>query len=55
MINPLKIFVFFSTLKICLINNKINGIGMIFPTIHNGIAFAAEIFRRDAAKGAFHE
>ena len=39
--SPRKSFVFFKTLKICLINNRINGIGIIFPTIHSGIAFAA--------------
>ena len=41
--------VFIKTLKICLINNRINGIGIIFPTIHSGIAFAADILSKDAA------
>ena len=46
---PRKSFVFFINLKICTINNKINGIGIIFPMIQIGIAFAASILSRDAA------
>ena len=35
---------------VSLIKNKINGIGIIFPTIQIGIAFTAGIFRSDAAR-----
>ena len=49
-ISPPKIYVFLSHLKICLINNRINGIGIIFPKIQMGIAFTIDILRSDAAR-----
>ena len=41
---------FFIHLKICRIKSRINGIGIIFPTIQIGSAFAADIFSKEAAR-----
>ena len=49
-IRPLNVFVFFIHLKICRIKSRINGIGIIFPTIQIGSAFAADIFSKEAAR-----